>query len=76
MKSLPGSLFSHRRDSDGAVVFTCSTCFAAVATSLLKAAFDKAEQDHTCNPEMLEHWKLFIDEIKQRDQRRKPRPSI
>lgn len=67
MESLAGSAFSHRYDTNGSTIFTLSTCFNAVPTSMLRAAFENAEREHTCNPDMLDHWKMFIEEIKRRD---------
>lgn len=67
MESLSGSAFSHRHDRNGATIFTLSTCFSAVPTSTLKAAFEKVEREHTCNTATVDHWKMFIEEIKKRD---------
>lgn len=76
MESLPGSEFSHRSDLNGVMVSTCNTCFAAVAVSLRQAELEEAERAHRCNPQTLEHWKMFIHEIKRGDRKRPQSQSV
>lgn len=76
MESLPGSEFSRRSALNGIVVSTCNTCFTAVAVSLRQAELEEAERAHQCNPQTLEHWKMFILEIRRGDRKRPPSQSI
>lgn len=70
MGSMPGSAFSRRPERNGIIVSTCDTCFVAVALSLREAELEKAEREHACNPETLDHWKSFLGEIKRPGRRR------
>ena len=63
MELLPGSAFSRRLETNGIIVSTCDTCFVAVALSLREAELENAEREHACDPETLDHWKLFLGEI-------------
>lgn len=64
MKSLPGSAFSRRYDTNGAIVFTLSTCFAAASVPPLKTGFEKAEIEQNGEPETPHNWKTFVDELR------------
>ena len=70
------SAFSRRPETDGAIVFTCNTCFVAVALSLPDDEMEKAEREHACNPETLNHWRMFLDEIERCNRRREQGQSI
>ena len=76
MGKLPGSAFSRRPERNGIIVSTCDTCFVAVATSLREAELEKAEREHVCNPETLDHWKSFLGEIEWVGRKGKPRLSL
>jgi hypothetical protein len=68
MESQHVAAFSRRPERNGIIVSTCDTCSAAVAASLQETELEKAERGHTCNPEMLDLWKLFIRELKRGEQ--------
>ena len=70
MVSLSGSAFSRRPDRSGNIVSTCKYCFAAIKASPREAELESAEREHTCNPETLENWRMFVDEIKRGERRR------
>lgn len=70
MESLHGSVFSRRPERDGTIVSTCDTCFAAVAISLRVTDLERAEHEHSCNPETLDNWRMFVAEIKLGQRRR------
>lgn len=49
--------FIHRLNDDGTIDSICRDCFVTVATSLSGAQLEREEQEHTCDP-------LLIDAIK------------
>lgn len=71
MVSMLRTEFSRRSETNGTIVSTCNTCSSTVAVSPLEIELESAERDHVCDPQTLEHWKMFIWEIK-RGHRRRP----
>ena len=64
MELLAGTAFSRRPERNGIIVSTCDTCFVAVAISLWETEVERAEHEHACDPETLNHWKSFLGEFK------------
>lgn len=69
MGSTHHSEFSRRFEWNGTIVSTCNTCSNTVAVSSREAELDNAEQNHVCDPQTLDHWKMFIGEIKRTHRR-------
>lgn len=49
--------FMHRTNPDGVFVSFCRDCLVNVAMCEHEADLEAAEREHTCDPEMLEHFR-------------------
>lgn len=63
----PSPSLSGFSERDGITVSTCDVCFTTFASSPLNTELEKAEHEHICSPETLEHWKMLMADIKRRD---------
>jgi hypothetical protein len=64
MSLVPPASYTRRPLPDGTTVSFCNQCFGTVAESHWEAELDKAEQDHVCDPLLLEYWKRLSDAIR------------
>lgn len=69
MGSVHRSKFSRRSEWNGTIVSTCNACSTTVAASVREVELDNAEREHICDPQTLDHWKSFIDEVKRRNRK-------
>lgn len=57
MSRLPNPPFVHRPNRHGTVDSICNRCYETVGASSWKADLDGAEKRHSCDPNLLEHWR-------------------
>ncbi|HEV2133423.1 MAG TPA: hypothetical protein VGR47_04110 [Terracidiphilus sp.] len=62
---MPGSLFTHRSNSDGTTDSICNKCFTTVVTAIGEGELSRAEKLHVCDPAVLEYWRKLRDERQQ-----------
>lgn len=56
--------FIHRLNEDGTIDSICRDCFVTVATGLSHSALKQGEQQHTCEPALLERYKKVQSNVK------------
>lgn len=69
MGSMHRAEFSRRSAWNGTIVSTCNSCSTTVGASPREVELDNAERNHICDPQTLDHWKMFIGEIKRTHRR-------
>ena len=52
---------TRRQNPDGTTDSICRKCFVTVITAVRTTDLDRAEQDHTCDPSVLDYWRNLID---------------
>jgi hypothetical protein len=57
MTSETGAQFAHRVNRDGTVDSVCMECFAAVASARRESDLEKPQQEHVCDPAVLETYR-------------------
>jgi len=61
--------FERRPNRDGTTDLVCTKCFDTVCTSHVEADLDRAQAAHTCDPFLLQRWRLYSG-------RRGPEPKV
>lgn len=49
--------FVHRPNRDGTIDSICSRCVVTVANARYEFELHALEQDHFCDPKLLDHWR-------------------
>jgi hypothetical protein len=69
--------FTRRLNNDATIDSICPRCFATVGHSLQEADLERAEQNHICNPRLVEHYRTLRDAVeKYRNGRRGSRDQL
>ena len=56
--------FAHRINDDGTIDSICCDCFVTIATESWESDLERNERDHTCHPDLVEHYKKAWVECK------------
>jgi len=59
--------FTRRPGPYGTTVSFCNKCFQTVFTSHREAELDTAEQDHVCDPSLLDYWNATAASIQSKN---------